>query len=299
MMPMSLDAAAAGLATARYSALDPDILASTTTGVSYAQQLGSSAASLAAAMNLAGARIAGSAPAGYSLLQGSDITAAGLQQQQQQQLICQLQLEQRQLQLHQQQALNDQLLLQQLLVQQQQQQAALAVSTGKVDLQQLVQQQQQAFHQLQLSQLQQQQAALQQSTQQWPSSSLLNPQPAAAGPRSQLLWQQQHLNHNQQHLDAQCNPGSLRSSGSLTPPDDNQLAAAVSAGSGAGSLAIGSAAQVLKSAQLAGAYQAAGPLTAGQQSNGLKWSSSILSKQVQPVQVSAPLQLLAQASAEA
>lgn len=295
MMPMSLDAAAAGLAASSYGAIHPSLLASTTAGMSLAQQLSSNAASLAAAAHLAGTKVTGSAPAGYSLLQGADMATGGHHHHHQ--LLQQLQLEQQQQHYHQQQHMvNDQLLLQQMIMQQQQQQPV----AGNADLQQLVQQQQQALQQLHLTQQQQQQpVAVQQPMQQWASSSLLASQPqltASQGTPSQLIWQQQ------QQLESCFGPSSFRSSGSLASPDTGHLAAALSASaltaSGPSGTSSGTT-PLVGTVQLQGMYQpvSGNALTVPQQ-NSLKWSSSILSKQARPGQESAPLQLSAQASAD-
>jgi hypothetical protein len=180
MLGVPVDQSAA-MAAAAAAGLDLSLLAGTQ-GMPLSHQLSGSSVSLAGKT----AGLAGSAPAGYSML-GNDLAGSAYQQQ----LLQQLQMEQhhQQQQMSQQHMLQEQLALQQQLQALIQQQAMAAASASSSGLQQLVQQQQ---AQLQLQQM----AAAQQQhqQQQWHSGMLVS------------------------------QPGSYGSSSSMTPPDSTLAA---------------------------------------------------------------------------
>ncbi|KAF6266756.1 hypothetical protein COO60DRAFT_1697238 [Scenedesmus sp. NREL 46B-D3] len=242
-------------------------------GMPLSHQLNGSHVSLAGAAGMAGkaAGLAGSAPAGYSLL-GNDMAESAYHQQ----LLQQLQMEQhhQQQQMSQQQLLQDQLVLQQQLQAMIQQQAMTAAGASSSSLQQLVQQQQ---AQLQLQQMAAVQQAAQQQ-QQWHGSMLVSQPLAASAPSSQLLWQQQQ--QQQQQLEAShAQPRSHGSSSSVTPPDSSLASVLGGVGSWRNSVLSPTQQMSCTAPPAYGISQQSSQQQQQQQQQGtLKWSSSVLSK---------------------
>jgi hypothetical protein len=224
--------------------------------------------------------MAGSAPAGYSTLQGE--VASSLYQQQ---LLQQLQMVQQQQQLsqqQQQQLLSDQLALQQQLQNfQYMQQSGMGPGSG---------QQQAGYQQLLQQQLAtQQQQHQQQQLQQWKSLDQLqqsgslpvSQQLAASTPSSQLIWMQQQQQQLRMETAMQHSAGMHGSS--LASPNGGPLAAALAAQNSHAMTSTASAPafpghSLSNSWQPYGAGAGAGGGSGGQPGM-IKWSSSILSKQ--------------------